>query len=190
MPPFSLIPPSIFSHFYSFLPLLLFALLFFPLLSFSSSPLFFPSFLPFSLPIPLSCISHPIPLATATHTQSNLHTAKNNMSKSEVGYADNNIHSAPSPSSVDSNMANISTGGDMEKVMVPVEDMSNLDESGLKRDLRLRHMVMIAISGTIGTGLFLTSGKTIATAGPLGARTFCLSCLFVVTQTRTIWTSA
>ncbi|KAK5820825.1 amino acid permease-domain-containing protein [Linnemannia elongata] len=90
------------------------------------------------------------------------------MSKSEVGYADN-IHNAPSPSSSDNNMANISTGGDMEKVMVPVEDMSNLDESGLKRDLRLRHMVMIAISGTIGTGLFLTSGKTIATAGPLGA---------------------
>ncbi|KAF9135609.1 hypothetical protein BGX30_011497 [Mortierella sp. GBA39] len=94
------------------------------------------------------------------------------MSKSEVGYADNNIHNAPSPSSsgsADNNMTNISTGGDMEKVMVPVEDMSNLDESGLKRDLRLRHMVMIAISGTIGTGLFLTSGKTIATAGPLGA---------------------
>jgi len=43
------------------------------------------------------------------------------------------------------------------------------EAGGLKRDLRLRHMVMIAISGTIGTGLFLTSGKTIATAGPLGA---------------------
>lgn len=73
----------------------------------------------------------------------------------------------------------------MEKVMVPVEDMSNLDESGLKRDLRLRHMVMIAISGTIGTGLFLTSGKTIATAGPLGARKFCLLCLFVCCNTDT-----
>lgn len=96
------------------------------------------------------------------------------MSKAEVGgYADNNnIANSPlshSPSSTGDNMANISTGGDMEKVMVPVEDMSNLDDSGLKRDLRLRHMVMIAISGTIGTGLFLTSGKTIATAGPLGA---------------------
>ncbi|KAF9364637.1 hypothetical protein BGX34_000873 [Mortierella sp. NVP85] len=48
--------------------------------------------------------------------------------------------------------------------------MENMTEpGGLKRDLRLRHMVMIAISGTIGTGLFLTSGKTVATAGPLGA---------------------
>ncbi|KAF9349298.1 hypothetical protein BGX26_012380 [Mortierella sp. AD094] len=43
------------------------------------------------------------------------------------------------------------------------------DQQGLKRDLRLRHMVMIAVSGTIGTGLFLTSGATIALAGPGGA---------------------
>ncbi|KAF9180798.1 hypothetical protein BGZ51_005893 [Haplosporangium sp. Z 767] len=39
----------------------------------------------------------------------------------------------------------------------------------LKRDLRRRHMIMIAISGTIGTGLFLTSGNAIATSGPGGA---------------------
>ncbi|KAG0202087.1 hypothetical protein BGX28_005297 [Mortierella sp. GBA30] len=60
---------------------------------------------------------------------------------------------------------------DAEKIDVtPVEQMDNMEEpGGLKRDLRLRHMVMIAISGTIGTGLFLTSGKTVATAGPLGA---------------------
>ncbi|KAG0030509.1 hypothetical protein BGZ81_002571 [Podila clonocystis] len=43
------------------------------------------------------------------------------------------------------------------------------EQVGLKRDLRLRHMIMIAVSGTIGTGLFLTSGKTIANAGPGGA---------------------
>ncbi|KAF9931788.1 hypothetical protein FBU30_009592 [Linnemannia zychae] len=43
------------------------------------------------------------------------------------------------------------------------------EQEGLKRDLRLRHMIMIAVSGTIGTGLFLTSGSTIATAGPGGA---------------------
>ncbi|GJJ70403.1 hypothetical protein EMPS_02752 [Entomortierella parvispora] len=43
------------------------------------------------------------------------------------------------------------------------------EQEGLKRDLRLRHMVMIAVSGTIGTGLFLTSGKSIFQAGPAGA---------------------
>ncbi|ORZ10000.1 lysine-specific permease [Lobosporangium transversale] len=43
------------------------------------------------------------------------------------------------------------------------------EQEGLKRGLRLRHMVMIAVSATIGTGLFLTSGTTIATAGPGGA---------------------
>lgn len=49
------------------------------------------------------------------------------------------------------------------------------EQEGLKRDLRLRHMIMIAISGTIGTGLFLTSGSTIATAGPGGACKFIFS---------------
>lgn len=58
-----------------------------------------------------------------------------------------------------------------------VEQMENVETpDGLHRGLKLRHMVMIAISGTIGTGLFLTSGKTIATAGPLGARRL-FSCL-------------
>ncbi|KAG9322354.1 hypothetical protein KVV02_001336 [Mortierella alpina] len=43
------------------------------------------------------------------------------------------------------------------------------EQQGLKRDLRLRHMAMIAISGTLGSGLFLTSGSTIANGGPGGS---------------------
>jgi lysine-specific permease len=39
----------------------------------------------------------------------------------------------------------------------------------LRRELRTRHLSMIAIGGSIGTGLFLASGATIATAGPGGA---------------------
>ncbi|KAH8654448.1 amino acid permease/ SLC12A domain-containing protein [Tricladium varicosporioides] len=39
----------------------------------------------------------------------------------------------------------------------------------LKRNLGARHINMIAIAGMIGTGLFLSSGNTIAMAGPAGA---------------------
>jgi lysine-specific permease len=39
----------------------------------------------------------------------------------------------------------------------------------LKRALKPRHLNMIAIGGSIGTGLFVASGGTIATAGPGGA---------------------
>lgn len=39
----------------------------------------------------------------------------------------------------------------------------------LERKLKTRHLSMIAIGGTIGTGLFLASGTTIHDAGPGGA---------------------
>ncbi|KAJ1962706.1 hypothetical protein GGI12_002488 [Dipsacomyces acuminosporus] len=43
------------------------------------------------------------------------------------------------------------------------------DQRKLKRNLKGRHMGMIAIGGTIGTGLFIGSGTTLSTAGPAGA---------------------
>ncbi|STX05006.1 Lysine-specific permease [Kocuria rosea] len=39
----------------------------------------------------------------------------------------------------------------------------------LRRSLKPRHLTMIAMGGAIGTGLFVASGNTIATAGPGGA---------------------
>ncbi|GMB08281.1 lysine:proton symporter (AAT family) [Thermolongibacillus altinsuensis] len=39
----------------------------------------------------------------------------------------------------------------------------------LKRKLKARHLTMISLGGTIGTGLFLASGGAIHTAGPGGA---------------------
>ncbi|KAF4207357.1 hypothetical protein CNMCM8927_003100 [Aspergillus lentulus] len=39
----------------------------------------------------------------------------------------------------------------------------------VRQGLYQRHMQMIALAGTIGTGLFLSSGQALVTAGPLGA---------------------
>lgn len=41
-------------------------------------------------------------------------------------------------------------------------------EFGTKRDLKARHVSMIALAGTIGTGLFLGSGAALANGGPVG----------------------
>lgn len=40
------------------------------------------------------------------------------------------------------------------------------EKENLRRDLKSRHIQMIAIGGTIGTGLFYGSGWAVATAGP------------------------
>jgi arginine/ornithine permease len=46
----------------------------------------------------------------------------------------------------------------------------NGDEANkLKRGMKARHLIMLSIGGTIGTGLFVGAGQTIAQAGPLGA---------------------
>ena len=42
-------------------------------------------------------------------------------------------------------------------------------ETGLRRSMGPRHLIMIAMGGVIGSGLFLSSGYTISQAGPLGA---------------------
>lgn len=41
--------------------------------------------------------------------------------------------------------------------------------SELRRQLSTRHLSMIALGGTLGTGIFLTSGSALYIAGPLGA---------------------
>ncbi|KAE9401153.1 hypothetical protein BT96DRAFT_992357 [Gymnopus androsaceus JB14] len=44
-----------------------------------------------------------------------------------------------------------------------------VEEKDLRRGLKQRHIQMIAFAGTIGTGLFLGSGRALATGGPVGA---------------------
>ncbi|KAF1795973.1 amino acid permease/ SLC12A domain-containing protein [Mucor lusitanicus] len=43
------------------------------------------------------------------------------------------------------------------------------DAPKLQRGLKARHLTMISLGGTIGTGLFLASGASVANAGPGGA---------------------
>ncbi|AKK11125.1 amino acid permease [Corynebacterium uterequi] len=53
---------------------------------------------------------------------------------------------------------------------VSAGDASSTAESRqLKRSLSTRHLTMIAVGGSIGTGLFVASGATISQAGPGGA---------------------
>ena len=47
--------------------------------------------------------------------------------------------------------------------------MTDSANSSLRRNLQARHLTMIAIGGSIGTGLFVASGATISMAGPGGA---------------------
>jgi amino acid transporter, AAT family len=48
-------------------------------------------------------------------------------------------------------------------------------EQGLKRELNARHMAMVAVGGSIGTGLLLGSGAAIQVAGPAVIITYILS---------------
>ncbi|KAJ5107812.1 hypothetical protein N7456_004487 [Penicillium angulare] len=54
--------------------------------------------------------------------------------------------------------------GDVENAAGQLEEITVF-----KQGLHQRHIQMIALAGTVGTGLFLSSGRAIAEAGPLGA---------------------
>src|SRR5699024_1604495 len=59
----------------------------------------------------------------------------------------------------------------LRKLLPTGLSMSNVETGSgkLRRELKSRHLAMIAIGGSIGTGLFVASGATIAEAGPGGA---------------------
>ncbi|KAJ5601841.1 hypothetical protein N7510_011375 [Penicillium lagena] len=53
---------------------------------------------------------------------------------------------------------------DAENAASQLEEIKNF-----RQGLHQRHIQMIALAGTVGTGLFLSSGRAIVTAGPFGA---------------------
>ncbi|MFE5431167.1 amino acid permease [Peribacillus simplex] len=58
--------------------------------------------------------------------------------------------------------------GKLEAEVSSVQE-KRTSEASLQRKLKPRHLTMMAIGGAIGTGLFVSSGSTISTAGPGGA---------------------
>lgn len=56
-----------------------------------------------------------------------------------------------------------------DTLAVPTDDLegsTHILQDRLRRSLSARQVQMIAIGGTIGTGLFLGTGKSLATGGP------------------------
>ncbi|KAF2195809.1 histidine permease, partial [Zopfia rhizophila CBS 207.26] len=50
-----------------------------------------------------------------------------------------------------------------------IEKQGHSPTQELQRKLKSRHLQFVAIGGTVGTGVFIASGGSIATAGPVGA---------------------
>ncbi|KAF9559882.1 amino acid permease [Agrocybe pediades] len=65
------------------------------------------------------------------------------------------------------NQARYQRVADEDPLVVPPVDDPCTDDNE-KRGLQERHLSMIALAGMIGTGLFLSSGRALAHAGPLG----------------------
>lgn len=66
-----------------------------------------------------------------------------------------------------------------------VESIEPLLKHTVKRNLESRHVAMIAIGGTIGTGLFISTSNTLSNAGPVSSLIsflFMTSLVFPITQ--------
>ncbi|KAI8989904.1 amino acid permease-domain-containing protein [Trametes punicea] len=77
---------------------------------------------------------------------------------------DDNLEKAPLPIDSDS-VHNASEQAMWKRILVGNASAEN----NTKRAMKSRHLTMIAIGGTIGTGIFLSAGSAIAVAGPASA---------------------
>ena len=60
------------------------------------------------------------------------------------------------------------------------------EKNGMERGLQNRHVQIIAIAGTIGTGLFLGAGRSISLTGPSIILIYMLTGLFMYLMMRAI----
>ncbi len=73
-----------------------------------------------------------------------------------------------------------SSRGEILPNVLPNTTATQVPLRRLQRTMDARHLIMIALGGVIGSGLFLSSGYTISQAGPLGAIIAYLIGAFVV----------
>ena len=59
------------------------------------------------------------------------------------------------------------------------KDDDNQTENGMVRGLQNRHVQLIAIAGTIGTGLFLGAGRSLSLTGPSIILVYILTGIFM-----------
>lgn len=79
------------------------------------------------------------------------------------------------------------SGGDSPSLQDPEKQSVNgASTHELKREMSGRHLQFIAIGGAIGTGLFIGSGASLATAGPAGCL---IAYIFVGTILYSVMTS-
>ncbi|KAF9819345.1 hypothetical protein IEO21_02233 [Rhodonia placenta] len=83
---------------------------------------------------------------------------------------ENSIYPVPLDEKQDTS-SSVEKGGAQEYVVQddPRLHFSEVDLDKVQRRLKQRHVQMIAIAGTLGTGLFLGSGHALQGGGPLGA---------------------
>ena len=66
------------------------------------------------------------------------------------------------------------------------KDDENQTENGMVRGLQNRHVQLIAIAGTIGTGLFLGAGRSLSLTGPSIILVYILTGIFMYLMMRAI----